>query len=193
MCKKEHPIKLGDIPFTILIGIFAGLSYLVTAEMYLAPGVQYRLFAFIAPGLGIILGKYRGGIAAGTAEGIWALLSYSVFAEPVLSIATPFAIIGNFFQAYIPALMVERYCKKGGYEINLHNLGVMLSGAVLGLIVLSFIWFGIFFEVLGVAPYFVIVENLWYSDFLPIVIGTAPFVWLLMRSKVIKSIWNNRW
>ncbi|MCK4718304.1 MAG: hypothetical protein KAT70_06510, partial [Thermoplasmata archaeon] len=182
-----------DILIILVVGILSGLSYLLTAPQSLAPGVQYRLFAFAAPTLGIVLGKYRGGIAAMIAEATWAIISTCVLDIPVLSIATPFALAGNFFQAYIPSRMVEYFGERGGYKVSLHNFGVIFVGSIMGLVVLSLFWFGMFFELLGVAPYFVIVEMLWYSDALPIAIGTAPFVWLLLRINFVKVEWERRW
>ena len=182
-----------DVLIIVVAGILAGLSYLLTAPMSLAPGVQYRLFAFVAPSLGIILGKYRGGFAAMIAEALWACISFYVLDIPVLSIATPFALVGNFFQAYIPAAMVEHFGEKAGKKVSMHNLGVITIGAVLGFVCLSLFWFGVFFEVLGVAPYMVMVSSLWYSDLLPMVIGTAPFVWILLSIPMIKEEWKRRW
>ncbi|MDG6220038.1 MAG: hypothetical protein QCI38_01150 [Candidatus Thermoplasmatota archaeon] len=181
-----------DLVVIIIAGVLAGLSYLLTAPVSLAPGVQYRLFAFVAPALGIILGKYRGGIAAMIAEATWAIISTYMLNIPVLCIATPFALVGNFFQAYIPARMVEHFGERGGIKVSLHNWAIIFVGSMLGLFVLSLLWFGVFFEVLGVAPYFVIVEMLWYSDALPIAIGTAPFVWIMLRIEPIRIQWKKR-
>lgn len=187
-------VKSKDLLIILAAGVLAGLSYLLTAPMSLAPGVQYRLFAFVAPTLGIILGKYRGGVAAAIAEAVWAYVSFYILGIPVLSIATPFALVGNFFQAYIPGLMAERLGEGGGRTLCAKNAGVIIGGAILGLGVLTFFWFGVFFEVLGVAPYMVIVEMLIYSDFPPMIIGTVPFTWLVLRLPGIdKGVFSSRW
>ncbi len=182
-----------DVLVIVFAGLLAGLAYLITHPVSLAPGIQYRLFAFIAPGLGIVLGKYRGGVAAAIGEGVWALIFTYVMGIPMLSIATPFALVGNFFQAFIPGLMIERLGQMHGRTVSVRNFGVMLLGAVIGLAFLSLFWFGVFFEILGVAPYIVIVELLWYSDFLPMLIGVAPFSWVMMRMPGIQREWARRW
>ena len=188
---KKRSILIEVIIITIA-SVSAGLLYLITAPIILAPGIQYRLFAFVTPALGIILGKYRGGICAAIAEGIWALLSFYMLGLPVLSIATPFALFGDFLQAYIPAIIVEKLGEDKGISITWRNLGVILLGATCGMVALS-VWFGIFFHILSVDTFLNIFVLLWLSDFLPMIIGTAPFVWLLIKVPRIRNAWENGW
>ena len=50
-----------DILIILVVAFLSALAYCITPTTSLAPGIQYRLFAFITPTLGIIMGKYRGG------------------------------------------------------------------------------------------------------------------------------------
>ena len=176
----DRKTVMNNIIIILVAGVLAGLSYLITTETSLAQGIQYRLFAFVAPALGIILGKYKGGFAAAIAEGVWVLVTfYGLGLTYALSIATPFALIGNFFQAYIPGLVVEKYGDDIRSKLTVKNAGLIIAGSIAGFAVLC-LWFGIFFHLLDVAPFEIIIKTLIYSDFLPILIGTVPFVWIVM-------------
>ena len=188
----KSKIRPKDIAIILIVALLSALAYCITPTTSLAPGIQYRLFAFITPTLGIVMGKYRGGITAAIAEGIWVLISFYILDIPVLSIATPFALFGDFLQAYIPGLICEKWGKQGGITPSVHNLGVILLGAFIGMVAFS-VWFGIFFDLLDVAPFMVIFNTLWESDFLPMMIGTAPLTWILIKSRKIRREWKRRW
>lgn len=94
-----------NIIFYIIFGVLCGVLWAYGSPIPLIPGsVQLRLFAFLAPAIGILFGPISGFFAGYLGTVVWALLSGNFI--PAHTLLADGILVG--LSAVIPALVLTR-------------------------------------------------------------------------------------
>ena len=160
--------SIGFFPFVLAIicGVTTGVLWAYANPIQLVPGViQWRIFAFLPPLIGLLLGPKSGFITGYAATIVWALLAGTFI--PAHSLIVDGIMVG--LTGLIPPYFVN--LRKIDFNINLSVLvKVGVICLVTGLIMVAAVSASLAF--LGIFPFWFAMLYLGLSDIVPMVIGT---------------------
>jgi energy-coupling factor transport system substrate-specific component len=156
-----------------LAGALTGAAFLLTAGIPMVPGaIHFRLFAFMPCVIGILYGPITGFFAGAIGNTLWAIFGgYFNLATPITD------LLGVGLTGLIPGLFVkpaECLEKKGLIKAAVVSL---ISGIIMCPIV------AIGMDLVGAAPFMVILSLLLWADNIPIFIGTPLVIKYLLPDK----------
>lgn len=168
---------LFPIVLAIVAGAATGVLWAYANPIQLVPGViQWRIFAFLPPLVGILLGSKSGFICGYLGTIVWSLLTGTFI--PAHSLIIDGIMVG--LTGFVPGLLFDP--AKTTFDRNaLIRIGItcLLVGIVMVLVVSASLYY------LGIFPYWWAVSYLGLSDIVPMIIGTPLLV--IPALKILKS------
>jgi hypothetical protein len=179
--KKKRSNPVFSIVFAVIWGVITGVLWAYANPIQLVPGIiQWRIFAFLPPVIGILFGPISGFISGYLGSVVWGLLAGTFI--PAHTLLVDGIMVG--LTGLVPALFV-------GNKYTLEELAtskkalidaVFYSGVITVIMVLAVC---ASLAVLKIFPFWWAVLWIGLSDIVPILIGTP----IVMRygAKVLQS------
>jgi energy-coupling factor transport system substrate-specific component len=169
----EHLSTSRKIGRVALAGALTGAAFLLSAGIPLVPGaIHLRIFAFLPCVIGILYGPVTGFFAGAIGNTLWAILGgYFNLATPITD------LLGVGLTGLIPGLLVKpRDCLSTG---GLAKAAIV--SLISGIIMCPIVALGM--DVVGAAPFMVILTFLLWADNIPIFFGTPLLIKYLLPSE----------
>ena len=168
------------IVLAVICGVATGVLWAYANPIQLVPGViQWRIFAFLPPLIGLLLGPKSGFISGYIGTIVWSLLAGTFI--PAHSLIVDGIMVG--LTGVAPSLLVN--LRKTDFDMSMPVLvKVAVICAVAGLIMVAVVAASLAF--LGIFPFWYAMLYIGLSDIIPMIIGTP----LLLRpgAKILAGI-----
>lgn len=169
--------SLFPIVLAVVAGVATGVLWAYANPIQLVPGViQWRIFAFLPPLIGILLGSKSGFICGYLGSVVWSLLAGTFI--PAHTLIVDGIMVG--LTGFIPGLLFNP-AKKPIVTADLLKIAVVCL--VVGLVMVAAVSASLAF--LGIFPFTWALLYLGLSDIVPMLIGTPLLV--LPAIKVLKG------
>lgn len=169
--------SLFPIVLAVVAGVATGVLWAYANPIQLVPGViQWRIFAFLPPLIGILLGSKSGFICGYIGSVVWSLLAGTFI--PAHTLIVDGIMVG--LTGFIPGLLFNP-AKKPIETSDLVKIAVVCL--VVGLVMVAAVSASLAF--LGIFPFTWALFYLGLSDIVPMLIGTPLLV--LPAIKVLKG------
>lgn len=167
----KQTTALFPIVLSVICGVATGVLWAYANPIQLVPGViQWRIFAFLPPLVGLLLGPRSGFICGYIATIVWSLLAGTFI--PLHSLAIDGIMVGA--TGAVPPLLVN--LRKTNFDLSMPVLvKVAVICAVIGIIMVAAVSASLAY--LGIFPFWYAMLYIGLSDIVPMVIGTP----LLLR------------
>lgn len=162
------------IVLAVICGVATGVLWAYANPIQLVPGViQWRIFAFLPPLVGLLLGPKSGFICGYIGSLVWSLLAGTFI--PLHTLIVDGIMVG--LTGAVPPMLVN--LRKTNFDLSVPVLvKIAVICAVIGLIMVAAVSASLAF--LGIFPFWYAMLYLGLSDIVPMVIGTP----LLIRPAV---------
>ncbi|WP_072395421.1 aminotriazole resistance protein [Hyphomicrobium sp. CS1GBMeth3] len=162
------------IVLAVICGVATGVLWAYANPIQLVPGViQWRIFAFLPPLVGLLLGPKSGFICGYIGSLVWSLLAGTFI--PLHTLIVDGIMVG--LTGAIPPMLIN--LRKTNFDLSWPVLlKIAVICAVIGLIMVAAVSASLAF--LGIFPFWYAMLYLGLSDIVPMVIGTP----LLIRPAV---------
>jgi len=170
----KQSTALFPIVLAVICGVATGVLWAYANPIQLVPGViQWRIFAFLPPLVGLLLGPRSGFICGYVGTVVWSLLAGTFI--PLHSLVIDGIMVGA--TGAIPPLLVN--LRKTNFDLSMPVLvKVALICAVVGIVMVAAVSASL--ACLGIFPFWYAMLYIGLSDIVPMVIGTP----LLLRPAV---------
>lgn len=162
------------IVLAVICGVATGVLWAYANPIQLVPGViQWRIFAFLPPLVGLLLGPRSGFICGYIGSLVWSLLAGTFI--PLHTLIVDGIMVG--LTGAIPPLLIN--LRKTNFNLSVPVLvKIAVICAVIGIIMVAAVSASLAF--LGIFPFWYAMLYIGLSDIVPMVIGTP----LLIRPAV---------
>ncbi|WP_024512685.1 hypothetical protein [Bradyrhizobium sp. ARR65] len=158
------------IVLAVVCGVATGVLWAYANPIQLVPGViQWRIFAFLPPLIGLLLGPKSGFICGYIGTIVWSLLAGTFI--PAHSLIVDGIMVG--LTGAVPPLLVN--LRKTSFDLSIPVLAkIAVVCAVIGVIMVAAVSASLAF--LGIFPFWYAMLYIGLSDIVPMVIGTPLLV-----------------
>lgn len=158
------------IVLAVVCGVATGVLWAYANPIQLVPGViQWRIFAFLPPLIGLLLGPKSGFICGYIGTIVWSLLAGTFI--PAHSLIVDGIMVG--LTGAVPPMLVN--LRKTDFDLSMPVLlKIAVVCAVVGIIMVAAVSASLAF--LGIFPFWYAMLYIGLSDIVPMVIGTPLLV-----------------
>ncbi|WP_454627603.1 aminotriazole resistance protein [Bradyrhizobium cenepequi] len=158
------------IVLAVVCGVATGVLWAYANPIQLVPGViQWRIFAFLPPLIGLLLGPKSGFICGYIGTIVWSLLAGTFI--PAHSLIVDGIMVG--LTGAVPPMLVN--LRKTNFDLSMPVLlKIAVICAVVGIIMVAAVSASL--AVLGIFPFWYAMLYIGLSDIVPMVIGTPLLV-----------------
>jgi hypothetical protein len=158
------------IVLAVVCGVATGVLWAYANPIQLVPGViQWRIFAFLPPLIGLLLGPKSGFICGYIGTIVWSLLAGTFI--PAHSLLVDGIMVG--LTGAVPPMLVN--LRKSNFDLSMPVLvKIAVVCAVVGIIMVAAVSASLAF--LGIFPFSYAMLYIGLSDIVPMVIGTPLLV-----------------
>jgi energy-coupling factor transport system substrate-specific component len=162
------------IVLAVICGVATGVLWAYANPIQLVPGViQWRIFAFLPPLVGLLLGPRSGFICGYIGSLVWSLLAGTFI--PLHTLIVDGIMVG--LTGAVPPLLIN--LRKTNFNLSMPVLAkIAVVCAAIGIIMVAAVSASLAF--LGIFPFWYAMLYIGLSDIVPMVIGTP----LLIRPAV---------
>jgi hypothetical protein len=158
------------IVLAVVCGVATGVLWAYANPIQLVPGViQWRIFAFLPPLIGLLLGPKSGFICGYIGTIVWSLLAGTFI--PAHSLIVDGIMVG--LTGAVPPMLVN--LRKTNFDLSMPVLlKIAVICAVVGIVMVAAVSASL--AVLGIFPFWYAMLYIGLSDIVPMVIGTPLLV-----------------
>jgi len=158
------------IVLAVVCGVATGVLWAYANPIQLVPGViQWRIFAFLPPLIGLLLGPKSGFICGYIGTIVWSLLAGTFI--PAHSLIVDGIMVG--LTGAVPPLLIN--LRKTDFDLSMPVLlKIAVVCAVVGIVMVAAVSASLAF--LGIFPFWYAMFYIGLSDIVPMVIGTPLLV-----------------
>jgi energy-coupling factor transport system substrate-specific component len=158
------------IVLAVVCGVATGVLWAYANPIQLVPGViQWRIFAFLPPLIGLLLGPKSGFICGYIGTIVWSLLAGTF--SPAHSLIVDGIMVG--LTGAVPPLLIN--LRKTDFDLSMPVLlKIAVVCAVVGIVMVAAVSASLAF--LGIFPFWYAMFYIGLSDIVPMVIGTPLLV-----------------
>ncbi len=155
---------------SVICGVATGVLWAYANPIQLVPGViQWRIFAFLPPLVGLLLGPKSGFITGYIGTLVWSLLAGTFI--PAHSLLVDGIMVG--LTGAVPTYVVN--LRKSGFDLSLGVLiKIAVVCAVIGILMVTAVSASLGY--LGIIPFWWSMLYIGLSDIVPMVIGTPLLI-----------------
>ncbi|WP_407174872.1 aminotriazole resistance protein [Bradyrhizobium sp. STM 3562] len=167
---ESDSVGFFPIVLAVVCGVATGVLWAYANPIQLVPGViQWRIFAFLPPLIGLLLGPKSGFICGYIGTIVWSLLAGTFI--PAHSLIVDGIMVG--LTGVVPPLLVN--LRKTSFDLSMPVLAkIAVICAVVGVIMVAAVSASLAF--LGIFPFWYAMLYIGLSDIVPMVIGTPLLV-----------------
>ncbi|WP_454619442.1 aminotriazole resistance protein [Bradyrhizobium cenepequi] len=167
---ESDSVGFFPIVLAVVCGVATGVLWAYANPIQLVPGViQWRIFAFLPPLIGLLLGPKSGFICGYIGTIVWSLLSGTFI--PAHSLVVDGIMVG--LTGAVPPMLVN--LRKTNFDLSMPVLlKIAVICAVVGIIMVAAVSASL--AVLGIFPFWYAMLYIGLSDIVPMVIGTPLLV-----------------
>lgn len=167
---ESDSVGFFPIVLAVVCGVATGVLWAYANPIQLVPGViQWRIFAFLPPLIGLLLGPKSGFICGYIGTIVWSLLSGTFI--PAHSLVVDGIMVG--LTGAVPPMLVN--LRKTNFDLSMPVLlKIAVICAVVGVIMVAAVSASL--AVLGIFPFWYAMLYIGLSDIVPMVIGTPLLV-----------------
>jgi len=171
---ESRSVSVLPVVLAVVCGVATGVLWAYANPIQLVPGViQWRIFAFLPPLVGLLLGPRSGFICGYVGSLVWSLLAGTFI--PLHTLIVDGIMVG--VTGAVPPLLVN--LRKSNFDLSTKVLTrIAVICAVIGIIMVAAVSASLAF--LGIFPFGYAMLYIGLSDIVPMVIGTP----LLIRPAV---------
>jgi energy-coupling factor transport system substrate-specific component len=167
---QSHPQGLFPFVLAVVSGVATGVLWAYANPIQLVPGViQWRIFAFLPPLIGLLLGPKTGFICGYIGTVVWSLLSGTF--NPLHSLLIDGAMVG--LTGAVPPMVVNLRGADGKISTAM-LVKITVVCAVTGFVMVVAVSASLAF--LGIFPFWFAMLYLSLSDIVPMVVGTPLLI-----------------
>lgn len=158
------------IVLAVISGVATGVLWAYANPIQLVPGViQWRIFAFLPPLIGLLLGPKSGFVCGYIGTIVWSLLAGTFI--PLHSLVIDGIMVG--LTGAVPPLLVN--LRKTNFYLSMPVLlKIALICAVVGIVMVAVVSGSLAY--LGIFPFWYAMLYIGLSDIIPMVVGTPLLV-----------------
>lgn len=158
------------IVLAVISGVATGVLWAYANPIQLVPGViQWRIFAFLPPLIGLLLGPKSGFICGYIGTIVWSLLAGTFI--PLHSLVVDGIMVG--VTGLVPPLLVN--LRKTNFDLSMPVLvKIALICAAVGIVMVAVVSASLAY--LGIFPFWYAMLYLGLSDIVPMIVGTPLLV-----------------
>ncbi|MBO4222415.1 MULTISPECIES: hypothetical protein [Bradyrhizobium] len=167
---ESDSVGFFPIVLAVVCGVATGVLWAYANPIQLVPGViQWRIFAFLPPLIGLLLGPKSGFICGYIGTIVWSLLAGTFI--PAHSLIVDGIMVG--LTGAVPPMLVN--LRKTNFDLSMPVLlKIAVICAVVGIIMVAAVSASL--AVLGIFPFWYAMLYIGLSDIVPMVIGTPLLV-----------------
>jgi hypothetical protein len=167
---ESDSVGFFPIVLAVVCGVATGVLWAYANPIQLVPGViQWRIFAFLPPLIGLLLGPKSGFVCGYIGTIVWSLLAGTFI--PAHSLIVDGIMVG--LTGAVPPMLVN--LRKTGFDLSMPVLlKIAVVCAVVGIIMVAAVSASLAF--LGIFPFWYAMLYIGLSDIVPMVIGTPLLV-----------------
>lgn len=167
---ESDSIGFFPIVLAVVCGVATGVLWAYANPIQLVPGViQWRIFAFLPPLIGLLLGPKSGFICGYIGTIVWSLLAGTFI--PAHSLLVDGIMVG--MTGAVPPLLIN--LRKTNFDLSMPVLlKIAVVCAVVGIVMVAAVSASLAF--LGIFPFWYAMLYIGLSDIVPMVIGTPLLV-----------------
>jgi energy-coupling factor transport system substrate-specific component len=167
---ESDSVGFFPIVLAVVCGVATGVLWAYANPIQLVPGViQWRIFAFLPPLIGLLLGPKSGFICGYIGTIVWSLLSGTFI--PAHSLIIDGIMVG--LTGAVPPLLIN--LRKTNFDLSMPVLlKIAAISAIVGIIMVAAVSASLAF--LGIFPFWYAMLYIGLSDIVPMVVGTPLLV-----------------
>jgi energy-coupling factor transport system substrate-specific component len=167
---ESDSVGFFPIVLAVVCGVATGVLWAYANPIQLVPGViQWRIFAFLPPLIGLLLGPKSGFICGYIGTIVWSLLAGTFI--PAHSLIVDGIMVG--LTGAVPPMLVN--LRKTNFDLSMPVLlKIAVICAVVGIVMVAAVSASL--AVLGIFPFWYAMLYIGLSDIVPMVIGTPLLV-----------------
>lgn len=167
---ESDSVGFFPIVLAVVCGVATGVLWAYANPIQLVPGViQWRIFAFLPPLIGLLLGPKSGFICGYIGTIVWSLLAGTFI--PAHSLLVDGIMVG--MTGAVPPLLIN--LRKTNFDLSMPVLlKIAVVCAVVGIVMVAAVSASLAF--LGIFPFWYAMLYIGLSDIVPMVIGTPLLV-----------------
>ena len=167
---ESDSVGFFPIVLAVVCGVATGVLWAYANPIQLVPGViQWRIFAFLPPLIGLLLGPKSGFICGYIGTIVWSLLAGTFI--PAHSLLVDGIMVG--MTGAVPPLLIN--LRKTSFDLSMPVLlKIAVVCAVVGIVMVAAVSASLAF--LGIFPFWYAMLYIGLSDIVPMVIGTPLLV-----------------
>lgn len=167
---ESDSIGFFPIVLAVVCGVATGVLWAYANPIQLVPGViQWRIFAFLPPLIGLLLGPKSGFVCGYIGTIVWSLLAGTFI--PAHSLIVDGIMVG--LTGAVPPLLIN--LRKTNFDLSMPVLlKIAVICAVVGIVMVAAVSASLAF--LGIFPFWYAMLYIGLSDIVPMVIGTPLLV-----------------
>jgi hypothetical protein len=167
---ESDSVGFFPIVLAVVCGVATGVLWAYANPIQLVPGViQWRIFAFLPPLIGLLLGPKSGFVCGYIGTIVWSLLAGTFI--PAHSLIVDGIMVG--LTGAVPPMLIN--LRKTGFDLSMPVLlKIAVVCAVVGIIMVAAVSASLAF--LGIFPFWYAMLYIGLSDIVPMVIGTPLLV-----------------
>ena len=167
---ESDSVGFFPIVLAVVCGVATGVLWAYANPIQLVPGViQWRIFAFLPPLIGLLLGPKSGFICGYIGTIVWSLLAGTFI--PAHSLLVDGIMVG--MTGAVPPLLIN--LRKTNFDLSMPVLlKIAVVCAVVGIVLVAAVSASLAF--LGIFPFWYAMLYIGLSDIVPMVIGTPLLV-----------------
>lgn len=167
---ESDSVGFFPIVLAVVCGVATGVLWAYANPIQLVPGViQWRIFAFLPPLIGLLLGPKSGFVCGYIGTIVWSLLAGTFI--PAHSLIVDGIMVG--LTGAVPPMLIN--LRKTNFDLSMPVLlKIAVVCAVVGIIMVAAVSASLAF--LGIFPFWYAMLYIGLSDIVPMVIGTPLLV-----------------
>lgn len=167
---ESDSVGFFPIVLAVVCGVATGVLWAYANPIQLVPGViQWRIFAFLPPLIGLLLGPKSGFICGYIGTIVWSLLAGTFI--PAHSLIVDGIMVG--LTGAVPPLLIN--LRKTNFDLSMPVLlKIAAISAIVGIIMVAAVSASLAF--LGIFPFWYAMLYIGLSDIVPMVVGTPLLV-----------------
>jgi hypothetical protein len=167
---ESDSVGFFPIVLAVVCGVATGVLWAYANPIQLVPGViQWRIFAFLPPLIGLLLGPKSGFVCGYIGTIVWSLLAGTFI--PAHSLIVDGIMVG--LTGAVPPMLIN--LRKTNFDLSMPVLvKIAVICAVVGIIMVAAVSASLAF--LGIFPFWYAMLYIGLSDIVPMVIGTPLLV-----------------
>jgi hypothetical protein len=167
---ESQSVSFFPIVLAVVCGVATGVLWAYANPIQLVPGViQWRIFAFLPPLVGLLLGPKSGFICGYIGTLVWSLLAGTFI--PLHSLIVDGIMVG--LTGAVPPLVVD--LRKNNFDLSMPVLiKIAVVCAIIGIIMVAAVSASLAF--LGIFPFWFSMLYIGLSDIIPMIVGTPLLI-----------------